>query len=364
MLKYIRILAVPLLLLVVVPAWSAGTDELWDMTFAMDMGGMTMPSPTIKSCIPKGGQYKPEDKDKSKNCKLSDYKISGNTVYWKMECTGKEAMTGSGEITKTATTMKGVFNMHAHDMDMTQKINGKRVGTCDAAEQRQKMDKFATDIKQRVSDTTRQTCEGSMNREVESGGYGEAGSMLFHGDQLCAGYQPQLCKQARAYATSYKGYAAYANRRVAPEAKLMKWGWVLADCKIDLDKSLPKLCKQAVAEKAWRFVGGYCPAEAQALSDQSCAEFGMARSPDYSKPFGPMCLALRSKGEDGGNPGESDEVGSGPSTGSPNASGRSYSSMSNDNRKAAPAQDADKGSDNPAAQAMDAVKKLKGMFGF
>ena len=360
MLKLVKLLAaVSPLLLVTVPAWSAGSDELWDMTFAMDMGGMTMPSPTIKSCIPKGGQYKPEDKDKSKNCKLSDYKISGNTVSWKMECTGKEAMTGSGEITKTATAMKGVFNMHTHEMDMTQNISGKLVGTCDAAEQRQKMNKVATDIKQRVSDTTRQTCESSMNREVESGGYGEAGSMLFHGDQLCASYQPQLCTQARAYADSYKGYATYVNKRGAPEAKLMKWGWVLADCKIDLDKSLPKLCKQAVAEKAWRFVGGYCPAEAQALSDQSCAEFGMARSPDYSKPNGPMCLALRSKGANGGSPGDSDDVGSGPIP-----SGRSYSSMSNDNRKAAPAQDAGRGSDNPAAQAMDAVKKLKGMFGF
>jgi len=344
--------AVPVIFFILAaPAWSAGNDELWEMKMSMDMGGMTMPSPTTTSCIPKGGSYKPEDDQQSKNCQITDYKVSGHKVSWKMKCTGKDAMSGSGEMTKTANTMKGVINLSSQDMQMTQVINGKLVGSCDAAGERKKIEKTVADIKQQSAETTKQICEDSVTRDAESGGFGQSGSGMYHGKQMCTSYQPQLCKKARAYTGTFKGYAAYDNYRSAPLAKSQDWGWVLSECHIDLDKKRAALCKQALTDKAYRFIGGYCPSEAQALSDKNCAEFGMSLSTDMTKPNAGMCLALRSNGKAGGEPGEVEDtsansVGKKPDQVQDNAAGES------------------KGADNPAAKAMDTVKKLKGMFGF
>lgn len=113
-------------------AIAAGSDELWEMTTKMDMPGMSMPAMTHTSCLPKGGAYKPEKDQQQKNCVMTDLKVSGNKTNWKMHCSGKDAMDGSGEVTRTADTMKGTMKMAMQNMQMTQVITGKRVGTCQA----------------------------------------------------------------------------------------------------------------------------------------------------------------------------------------------------------------------------------------
>jgi len=356
--KLIQFLFTLLLASLAVPVWAEGSDELWEMQVTMDMGGMSMPTPSTNTCIPKGGSYRPDNEKKDKNCQVTDYKVSGNKVSWKMECTGKEAMSGSGEMTKTATTMKGVMKLKSRDMDMTQNINGKLVGTCDAAAQRRQIEATVADIKQRSAENTKQICEDSVTRDAESGGMGQGGAAMYHGKQLCTGYQPQLCKKARAYTGTYKGYHAYSNYRSSPTSKMQGWGWVLSECKIDLDKQHTILCKQAVTEKAYRFIGGQCPVEAKTLNDKYCADFGMSLSPDMTKPNAGMCLALRSKGKAGGEPGQTEDTGKG----SDKAEAKS------DDKKPDQAQDAaaagNKAADSPAGKAMDSIKKLKGLFGF
>jgi len=113
-------------------AWAAGSDELWEMTTKMDMPGMAMPAMTEKVCLPKGEGYKPGKVPHQKNCEMSDLKVSGDKTSWKMHCSGRDAMDGSGEVTRTANTMKGVMKLSSKDIQMTQDISGKRVGTCQA----------------------------------------------------------------------------------------------------------------------------------------------------------------------------------------------------------------------------------------
>lgn len=112
--------------------WAAGSDELWKMTTKMDMPGMAMPAMTETVCLPKGGSYKPGKVPHQKNCEMSDLKVSGNKTSWKMHCSGRDAMDGSGEVTRTATTMKGTMKLSSKEIQMTQDISGKRVGTCQA----------------------------------------------------------------------------------------------------------------------------------------------------------------------------------------------------------------------------------------
>ena len=112
--------------------WATGSDELWEMTTKMDMPGMAMPGMTHTFCLPKGGAYKPDKNPQEKNCEMTDVNVSGNTTKWKMRCTGKDAMEGSGEMTRTADTMRGTTKMAMKGMKMTQVMSGKRVGACQA----------------------------------------------------------------------------------------------------------------------------------------------------------------------------------------------------------------------------------------
>ncbi len=125
-------LMVLLVVLVPVSAWAAGSDELWEMTTSMDMPGMAMPAVVHRVCTPKNEAYKPEKGPDEKNCEMTDIRFSGNTTKWKMHCTGRDAMDGSGEMTRSADTMKGTMKMSMQNMQLTQHISGKRVGACQA----------------------------------------------------------------------------------------------------------------------------------------------------------------------------------------------------------------------------------------
>jgi hypothetical protein len=330
------------------PAWSAGSDELWEITQKMAMPGMNMPGIKITSCIARNGNYKPGDDPNAKNCTVDDYKVSGNTVTWKMRCTGKNAMTGSGEMTKTADTMKGVFRMSASGMDMTQTMDGKRVGTCDAGEEQKKMDKTVADFKARSDDAVKQMCEGSVKREAESGGMGN-GASTFQSKGQCLGYKPQLCEQTRSQVGSYGGYAHYIRWRETAKTTNQPWGWVLAECGIDLEKQRLTLCGQAVTDKKYRFIGTFCPDEAKQMYAKNCAGFGMDYTADMAKPNANMCYALRSKSRDYND----QDAGDGNAARAARTAG---------SEKAAT--DEGKGADNAAKPAESATSKLKKLFGF
>jgi hypothetical protein len=113
-------------------------DGRWEITTEMDMPGMPMKMPAIKTiqCItkeqandpnasvPKGGQ------DKNSDCKVTDYKTAGDKVTYAMKCEGKNPMTGNGEIIYAADTYDGWMKMKTADVEMTMKYKAKRLGDC------------------------------------------------------------------------------------------------------------------------------------------------------------------------------------------------------------------------------------------
>lgn len=119
-------------------AVAQGKDDLWDVTTKMEMPGMpmAMPAQTHRICIAKGGKdddYVP----KRENCRMLESKRVGSKVTYRMACTGKDAMTISGETTYGATSYEGRMVMtgatQGQSFDMTQTYSGKRVGDCTAA---------------------------------------------------------------------------------------------------------------------------------------------------------------------------------------------------------------------------------------
>ncbi len=120
-------------------------DGLWEITTSMEMKGMKMPFPmkpvTQTQCISKKDVQDPEKtvpqaSKENKDCKMKDYKVSGNHVTWKVECKGKHPATSTGEMTYSGgTSYEGTMTMEtqeqgSHNMQMTYHFKGKRIGDC------------------------------------------------------------------------------------------------------------------------------------------------------------------------------------------------------------------------------------------
>ena len=97
-------------------------------------GGMGI---TTKVCISAEQAKKgvPPNSDKNgEKCEQTDVKTSGKTTSWKMSCTGKHKMTGSGSITNdSAEKFNGETTMNMEDgphgpMAMNNKFSGKFLG--------------------------------------------------------------------------------------------------------------------------------------------------------------------------------------------------------------------------------------------
>lgn len=124
------------------PVLAAGSDELWEVTSQTDMPGMPMkiPPSSIRMCVPKGQVNNPErtmpNKNQESKCKMIDLKSSANKTSWKMRCEGEAAMSGSGEMTygpdSYHSVVRTVTNYGGKTMNMTQVMDGKRIGTCQA----------------------------------------------------------------------------------------------------------------------------------------------------------------------------------------------------------------------------------------
>jgi hypothetical protein len=114
-----------------------GKDDLWEVTTKMEMPGMpmAMPAQTQRVCIGKGGK----DEDyvpKRENCRMLESKRVGNKVSYKMACTGKDAMSITGESTHGTNSYEGRMmmtgTMQGQPMEMSQTYAGKRIGDCTA----------------------------------------------------------------------------------------------------------------------------------------------------------------------------------------------------------------------------------------
>ena len=118
-------------------AQSPRRDGRWEVKTEMEMPGMPMkmPAMTTTQCITKEQaedpqRSVPQGRGAPNNCKVFDYKVTGNKVTWSMKCEGPEAMSGAGEITYGENTYDGVMKMERQGQTMMMKYTGKRLGDC------------------------------------------------------------------------------------------------------------------------------------------------------------------------------------------------------------------------------------------
>ena len=110
----------------------------WEVGMQMQMAGMQMPEFKTQQCItqeqlqkdPASGLPTGARDSNPSACKVSDYKQVGNTVSWKMACTGQQPMTGEGELAFAGDAYTGTIKMNMAQGAMAMKMSGKRIGDC------------------------------------------------------------------------------------------------------------------------------------------------------------------------------------------------------------------------------------------
>lgn len=130
----------PALAVAICCAWAApgfaqsGPDELWEVVSNVSMEGMRMPGMQSRVCA-KAGQSDsmvPMQDD----CKITDRNTVGNRTTFRVACTGKDPMSGTGEMTRGQGTYQGMLKlsgkMDGEAVNMTTEYSGKLVGKCTA----------------------------------------------------------------------------------------------------------------------------------------------------------------------------------------------------------------------------------------
>lgn len=110
---------------------------LWDITTKMEIKGMPnqMPPISVRQCTTKNDPV-PKSDTKGSECKTKDHKVSGDTVTYTIECTGKDSFVlTSGKMIHKGNTFDGTSTTNIKtkgqpEMQMTNKMSGKYIGPC------------------------------------------------------------------------------------------------------------------------------------------------------------------------------------------------------------------------------------------
>jgi hypothetical protein len=258
-------------------------------------------------------------------------------MTWKVVCSGKEKMSGEGEIAWSGPTYTGKMTMHSADGDMLMKMKGRDLGeTCDAGETKRTADA----IRAQAEQGQRQAAEGqaayaaAMKKACDDA-VRDMQVMSFTVMQTCKDRKADFCARM----VTRSGYIALLKDGTRACGKDVK----------DLDALKPQFCAETAQVLAApgvlrdnskrpdvAYLAGNCPAEAQVLAQRECA--GMSYT-GMEPGMAEYCVKYARKTKEAAPRPEA--------------------------QPASPQDAARKAADDPAKKASDDAKKaVKGLFGF
>jgi hypothetical protein len=254
-----------------------GPDELWNMSTRMELAGMPAQAMNHQVCMQKG-ETQPEKMSQDKNCKVTDQRKVGNTFTWKIVCTGRDAMTGEGQMTRSGNAMDGRMRMQGKSggepMDMTIVYSGKLAGGCNAGERQKKQQAQADAMVAQGNAQMAQMCTDSMEKYI---------TQMFEGEgAICKAQKPEFCAHVTKTTQAMRTPAGYRK-----SAKAADWDEVGKVCKVNMASVRGSACKSAMGGRDWDFVGEHCPAESKKIAAEHCAgrDYTAAMSSEYK----PIC---------------------------------------------------------------------------
>lgn len=141
----LSVLAAVVLAFAVEASFGAGVnmkEGKWETTVQMKMEGLPFPMPPItfktSQCLTQKDLV-PNTAGKNQSCKMTDQKISGDTITYKVTCAEKDGSTstGEGKITYSGSSFQGTVKTTVTDKagnttsSSSMTLNGRRVGDCD-----------------------------------------------------------------------------------------------------------------------------------------------------------------------------------------------------------------------------------------
>jgi Protein of unknown function (DUF3617) len=119
--------AVAIATLMLAYAANAAEGERWEITTTIDAQGKSMPIGTFKTCQAASASLKPR---LAPNCKLEEFKPSGNKASFRAVCGPPQPSTMSGEMTRNGDTVSGTLRLQQNGHDMLMKQAARKLGSC------------------------------------------------------------------------------------------------------------------------------------------------------------------------------------------------------------------------------------------
>lgn len=238
-----------------------GPDELWDVTMKMEMPGMpmAMPAQTHQMCLKK--DRKGEDAiPKQDNCKVTDVKTVGNKVSFAMECTGKDPMTGRGEITSTPTAYDGRMQVKStrrgEEMEMTQTFSGKKVGACTDESQ-----KMVASMQAQGAAELAKVCADATEKLYYQ--------FFFDAGAACESRRKAFCDNVGGLGRDMREPAAF--KAVVAKSSMEAVQGSFKACNVNLAETSKAACGKATSARDWAFVGnGACDDDVRVAGATYC----------------------------------------------------------------------------------------------
>lgn len=322
----------------------ADEGQLWEVTTHMDMSGAPemqghemppgMSDHTSQVCRGNDPREEITKNKRMKDCDVKDFKESGNTVTMKFECPKDGSGSMKIEYNKSKTSYTGTMKIHGRGHDMAMTMEGKKIGTCDAAKAKQERDertakmKAQSDmIKAKIAESNQMmesgeisNCEKSVE-QMDPNGLGMYGQCYHKEDSAnCKQILPVMEQQnPKIYKACSKSAAEFCKRFNTTEGfyklgQAMRLNQAEEMCGVQADDLKPRLCKSAVKDEFWAFVGANCDEEAKPLAKKHCAgrsytiKEGDPKAMD--KKWYPFCVAVAGKNLTGEDTAKSEDSGS------------------------------------------------------
>ncbi len=140
----------------------------WEITTTIDMAGMPAQSVKHTQCLTADNAI-PTSQDPDQSCEVSDIKTQGNTITWKVYCTGGSGeIYGNGSVTYSGNTMNGTLIMTSEGVQIKNKISGRRIGACDGESSTTTQPRQKTVVEEEVTEDVKDVGRAARD-EVKEG---------------------------------------------------------------------------------------------------------------------------------------------------------------------------------------------------
>jgi len=293
-------------------AHAAFNDDLWEVKSTMNIPGMPagMGGQVNQVCSEKGDLKKAMQSKGSEKCKMTDFKQSGNKVTMTMECPDGTAVI-ENTFNAARTEYNGTVKMTSKRGDMTMTMSGRKIGTCDAQQQRAEANQTMAAMKEQMAAIQAQSsaamaksnaqeiahCQDAVDTmEMDKlGMYGRCDTGNYCQQMLANEHTKPVATKCMAsqaeYCKRYQTMDGFAKAKGDERAAKM--------CKVSRDQVIARNCSQAAQTEHLPFLAQFCPAEAKPVAKAHCTGFDYtSRAKTKYSDFCRTYLANNELGED------------------------------------------------------------------